>query len=53
MVMHKSGLAFKSWDKEILDGRLWCWLLDSFVSNSLLRNEDVLSVSEVIIYRMQ
>jgi hypothetical protein len=49
----KPGLAFKSWGREILDGRLWCWLLDYFLSNSLLWNENVLSVNEVTIYRMQ
>jgi hypothetical protein len=27
MVMHKTGLAFQSWGRQILDGRLWCWLL--------------------------
>jgi hypothetical protein len=53
MVMHKTGLAFKSWGREILSDRLWCWLLDYLLSNSLLRNEYVLSVSEVTIYRIQ
>jgi hypothetical protein len=46
-------LAFKSWGRQILDGRFWCWLLDYLLSNSLLRNKDVLSVSEITIYRMQ
>jgi hypothetical protein len=49
----KPGLAFQSWGRQILDGRLWCWLLGYLLSNSLLRNEDVLSVSDIIIYRMQ
>jgi hypothetical protein len=49
----KPGLAFKSWGRQILCSRLWCWLLDYLLSNSLLRNEDVLSVSEITIYRMQ
>jgi hypothetical protein len=52
-VMHKTGLAFKSWGGEILSGRLQCWLLDSLLSNSLLQNEYILSVSEVAIYRVQ
>jgi hypothetical protein len=51
--MHKPGLTFQSWGRQILDGRLWCWLLDYLLSNSLLRNEDVLPVSEVTVYRMQ
>jgi hypothetical protein len=52
--MHKPRLAFQSWGcGEILGGRLWCWLLDSFPINSLLRDEHVLSVSEVSIYQMQ
>jgi hypothetical protein len=33
----------------ILDGRLGSWLLIFLVGNSLLRNEHVLSVSEVAI----
>jgi hypothetical protein len=37
----------------MLDGRLMCWLLDYLLSNSLLRNEDVLPVSEITVYRMQ
>jgi hypothetical protein len=51
--MHKTGLAFQSWGRQILDGRLWCWILGYLPSKSLLRHEDVLSVSEVAIYRMQ
>jgi hypothetical protein len=51
--MHEPGLAFQSCGRQILDGRLSCWLLDYLLSNSLLRNEDVLSVSEITIYRMQ
>jgi hypothetical protein len=53
MVMHKTGLAFQSCGRQILDGRFWCWLLDYLLSNSLLRNEDILFVSEITIYRMQ
>jgi hypothetical protein len=51
--MHKTGLAFNSWGRQILSGRLWCWLLNYLLSNSLLPNEDVLSVSEITIYLMQ
>jgi hypothetical protein len=45
--MHKPGLAFQSWGRQILDGRFWCWILGYLLSNSLLRHEDVLSVREV------
>jgi hypothetical protein len=51
--MHKPGLAFQSWGWQILWGRLWCWIRGYLLSNSLLRHEDVFSVSEVAIYRMQ
>jgi hypothetical protein len=34
---------------EILYGRFGSWLLDFFLGNSLLRDEHVLSVSEVAI----
>jgi hypothetical protein len=51
--MHKPGLAFQSWGRQILWGRLWCWIRGDLLSNSLLRHEDVLSVREVTIYRMQ
>jgi hypothetical protein len=51
--MHKPGLAFQSWGRQILWGRLWCWIWGYLLSNSLLWHEDVLSVSEVAIYRMQ
>jgi hypothetical protein len=51
--MHKPGLAFQSWGTQILDGRLWCWLRGYLLSNSLLRNEDVLFVNEIAVYRMQ
>jgi hypothetical protein len=34
---------------KILGGRFWSWLLDFFWDNSLLRNEHVLSISEVAI----
>jgi hypothetical protein len=46
----KPGLAFQSWGRQILDGRFWCGILGYLLSNSLLRHEDVLSVSEVAIY---
>jgi hypothetical protein len=46
-------LAFQSWGRQVLDGRLWCWIWDYLLSNSLLRHEDVFFVSEVAIYRMQ
>jgi hypothetical protein len=51
--MHKTGPAIQSWGRQILNGRLWCWLLDYLLSSSLLRNEDVLSVREITIYRMR
>jgi hypothetical protein len=51
--MHKPGLAFQSCGRQILDGRLWRWIRGYLLSNTLLRHEDVLSVSEVAIYRMQ
>jgi hypothetical protein len=35
--------------REILCGRLGSWLLDFLLDSSLLRNEHVLSVSEVAI----
>jgi hypothetical protein len=46
-------LVFQSWGRQILDGRLWCWILGYLLSKSVLRHEDVLSVSEVAIYQMQ
>jgi hypothetical protein len=46
----KPGLAFKSWGcEEILGGRLGSWLLGFLLGSSLLGNEHVLSVSEVVI----
>jgi hypothetical protein len=51
--MHKTGACLQNLSREIISGRLWCWLLDSLLSNSLLWNEYVLSISEVAIYRMQ
>jgi hypothetical protein len=51
--MHKPGLAFQSWGRQILWCRLLSWVRGYLLSNSLLRHEDVLSVSEVAIYRMQ
>jgi hypothetical protein len=51
--MHKLGLAFQSWGRQILDGRLWCWIWGYLLRSSLLRHEDVLSVSEIAIYQMQ
>jgi hypothetical protein len=48
--MHKTGACLPNWGRQILDGRLWCWLLDYLLSNSLLRDEDVFSVSEITIY---
>jgi hypothetical protein len=53
MLCIKPGLAFQSWGRQILDGRLWCWVLGYLLSNSLLRHEDVLPVSEITVYRMQ
>jgi hypothetical protein len=50
MVMHKTGLAFKSWGcGEILGGRLLSWLLEFLLGNSLLGDEHVLSISEIAI----
>jgi hypothetical protein len=44
------GLAFNCWGcREIFDGRLESWLLIFLVDSSLLRDEHVLSVSEVAI----
>jgi hypothetical protein len=51
--MHKPGLAFQSWGRQIIDGRLWCWLLGYLLSNSVLRNEDVFPIGEITVYRMQ
>jgi hypothetical protein len=46
--MHKPGLAFNCWGcGEILDGSLGSLLLVFLVDNSLLRDEHVLSVSEI------
>jgi hypothetical protein len=49
--MHKPGLAFQSWGRQILWCRLWCWIRGYLLSSSLLRHEDILSVSEVAVYR--
>ena len=49
--MHKPGLAFQSWGRQILWCRLWCWIRGYLLSSSLLRHEDVLSVSKVTVYR--
>jgi hypothetical protein len=49
--MHKSGLAFQSSGRQILWCRLWCWIRGYLQNSSLLRHEDVLSVSEVTVYR--
>ena len=51
--MHKPGLAFQSSGRQVLWCRLWCWIRGYLLSSSLLRHEDVLSVSEVVVYRMQ
>jgi hypothetical protein len=51
--MHKTGACLPKLGRQILDGRFWCCILGYLLSNSLLRHEDVLSVSEVAIYRMQ
>jgi hypothetical protein len=51
--MHKPGLAFQSWGRQILWGRLWCWIRGYLLSNTLLRHEDIFSIGEVAIYRMQ
>jgi hypothetical protein len=48
--MHKPGLAFNSWGcEEILDGSLGGLLLVFLLDSSLLGDEHVLSVSEIII----
>jgi hypothetical protein len=49
--MHKPGLAFQSCGRQILWCRLWCWIRGYLLSSSLLRHEDVLSISEVTVYR--
>jgi hypothetical protein len=50
MVMHKPGLAFNGWGcGEILDGSLGSLLLVFLVDSSLLRDEHVLSISEIAI----
>jgi hypothetical protein len=49
--MHKPGLAFQSCGRQILWCRLGCWIRGYLLSSSLLRHEDVLSVSEVTVYR--
>jgi hypothetical protein len=49
--MHKPGLAFQSYGRQILWCRLWCWIRGYLLSSSLFRHEDVLSVSEVTVYR--
>jgi hypothetical protein len=49
--MHKPGLAFQSSGRQILCCRLWCWIRGYLLSSSLLRHEDVLSVSEVAVYQ--
>jgi hypothetical protein len=53
MLCIKPGLAIKSLGRQVLRSRLWCWLRDYLLSNSLLWNEDVLSISEITIYQMQ
>jgi hypothetical protein len=50
--MHKPGLAFQSSGRQILWCRLWGWIRGYLLRSSLLRHEDVLSVSEVAIYRI-
>jgi hypothetical protein len=49
--MHKLGLAFQSSGRQILWCRLWCWIRGYLLSSSLLRPEDIFSVSEVTVYR--
>ena len=49
--MHKPGLAFQSSGRQILWWRLGCWIRGYLLSSSLLRHEDVLSVSKVTVYR--
>jgi hypothetical protein len=50
MVMHKTGPTFNCWGcGEILDGSLGSLLLVFLVDGSLLRDEHVLSVSEITI----
>jgi hypothetical protein len=48
--MHKTGACLQLLGlREILNGRLGSWLLIFLVDSSLLRDEHVLSVSEVAI----
>jgi hypothetical protein len=49
--MHKPRLAFQSSGRQILWCRLGCWIRGYLLSSSLLRHEDVLSVSYVTVYR--
>ena len=49
--MHKPGLAFQSCGRQVLLCRLCGWIWGYLLSSSLLRHEDVLSVSEVTVYR--
>ena len=49
--MHKPGLAFQGCGRQILWCRLGCWIRGYLLSSSLLRHKDVLSVSEVAVYR--
>jgi hypothetical protein len=49
--MHKTGDAFQRCGRQILWCRLWCWIRGYLLSSSLLRHEDVLSVSEITVYQ--
>jgi hypothetical protein len=51
--MHKPGLAFQGCGRQILWCRLGCWIRGYLLSSSLLRHEDVLSVSKVQSIGMQ
>ena len=51
--MHKTGACLLKLGQADPLGRLWCWIRGYLLSNSLLWHEDVFSVSEVAIYRMQ
>ena len=49
MLCIKPGLAFQSCGTQILWCRLWGWIRGYLLSSSLLRHEDVLSVSKVTV----
>jgi hypothetical protein len=51
MVMHKTGACLQKLGQGDPQWQAWLLAPDSLLSNSFLRNEYVLSVSEITIYR--